>query len=751
MLRPFRLISQLEGLRDTVELLLQAMPRVLDVLLVSFLLLDVSAILAVQVFGGKFGRCVSPSSLITRPPLGSGAYGTASHSAALPFATRAACEAAGYAWANPPFGNFDNVGHAMLLLFEMASLEGWTDVLFAGIDAVGVSEAPVRDHAPSQALFSIVWILVGSLCLLNLIVGVLMSTFHDIKRREEEGSELGLVMTEKQRAWVDVVSQLLAVVKPRARAPCPTHPWRAACHRLATWARFESVMLVVIVFNTCLMALDGFGLSKAMEDLLGALTLGCTVLFILEAVIKLLGLGPKLYFSSAWNLLDFGIVLLAIAELLLTWVATTGAEANPSVIRALRMVRLLRVLRTLRVVRMARGLRMLLMMLLYALPTLGNICGLYLIVNCVYALLAMQLFGNVSLDLSVAAGERPGTRAHFCTFGDAFLTLFECATGESWTALMHDQARSTWLAIPFFISYVILSTFIIFKMCIVLIIENFNLALKRDRHGLQPESADVFQDVWSQFDPEATGRMHVEYLIDFLRLLPPPLGLEPSEYPAGYVSAADVTRYAYMMDVRPRVRPRAGPTEDRRGGTWQPYVAFAEVLAVLAKDSYKDAGEADLERSLGGTLHRTRRTSGSAGRARRAVAWQEVLPAPSSKLGSELLDRLVAADVLSAEHAEQLRLAHQRHAADPASFPHARVTIDSEEEHLRHSLACAAIARSARRWQERRVAAGVALRAKARLRCRFEDGMLEQVTQARQAQWRAYEQTQAPKGGTVLV
>jgi hypothetical protein len=242
-------------------------------------------------------------------------------------------------------------------------------------------------------------------------------------------------------------------------------------------------------------------------------------------------------------------VLLAIAELLLTWVATTGAEANPSVIRALRMVRLLRVLRTLRVVRMARGLRMLLMMLLYALPTLGNICGLYLIVNCVYALLAMQLFGNVSLDLSVAAGERPGTRAHFCTFGDAFLTLFECATGESWTALMHDQARSTWLAIPFFISYVILSTFIIFKMCIVLIIENFNLALKRDRHGLQPESADVFQDVWSQFDPEATGRMHVEYLIDFLRLLPPPLGLEPSEYPAGYVSAADVTRYAYMMST----------------------------------------------------------------------------------------------------------------------------------------------------------------------------------------------------------
>ena len=62
------------------------------------------------------------------------------------------------------------------------------------------------------------------------------------------------------------------------------------------------------------------------------------------------------------------------------------------------------------------------------------------------------------------------------------------------------------------------------------------------------------------------------------------------------------------------------------------------------------------------------------------MAWQEVLPAPSSKLGSELLDRLVAADVLSAEHAEQLRLAHQGYAADPASISHARITVELEEK-----------------------------------------------------------------------
>ena len=40
-------------------------------------------------------------------------------------------------WTNPSFGNFDNLGTAMLLLFEVAALEGWPDVMFAvmGADA----------------------------------------------------------------------------------------------------------------------------------------------------------------------------------------------------------------------------------------------------------------------------------------------------------------------------------------------------------------------------------------------------------------------------------------------------------------------------------------------------------------------------------------------------------------------------------------------------------------------------------------
>ena len=107
-----------------------------------------------------------------------------------------------------------------------------------------------------------------------------------------------------------------------------------------------------------------------------------------------------------------------------------------------------------------------------SLPTLGNILGLFFVLTCMFALLAMQLFG------AVAHGHHINEHANFCTFPTAALTLFRCATGEDWNGIMHDAMVSeasgrcsdaagdcgSWLAIPFFVSYVVLASYIIIKM-----------------------------------------------------------------------------------------------------------------------------------------------------------------------------------------------------------------------------------------------------------------------------------------------
>ena len=96
-------------------------------------------------------------------------------------------------------------------------------------------------------------------------------------------------------------------------------------------------------------------------------------------------------------------------------------------------------------------------------------------------MLGMQLFGNL------VHGKFINANAHFCSFPRAMLTMFRSATGEDWNGLMHDAMASpetsdctyeagdcgSWVAVPFFVSYVLLTTFIVLKMLIALILENY--------------------------------------------------------------------------------------------------------------------------------------------------------------------------------------------------------------------------------------------------------------------------------------
>ena len=114
--------------------------------------------------------------------------------------------------------------------------------------------------------------------------------------------------------------------------------------------------MCIILFNTVLMALDGYGISAGASALLGQLNLVCTVLFTVEAAIKILAFGFKEYLQVGWNVFDFTIVTLSLLDELLESVAE-ALGINPTLLRALRTLRVSRILRT---VKSAKGIRQLL-------------------------------------------------------------------------------------------------------------------------------------------------------------------------------------------------------------------------------------------------------------------------------------------------------------------------------------------------------------------------------------------------------
>ena len=87
------------------------------------------------------------------------------------------CESLGGNWQNRPW-SFDDIFSAMKALFQMATTSGWSDIMFASINTTQIDYVPIKNNNLYWILFFIVFIIVGSFFLLNLFVGVVISTFN---------------------------------------------------------------------------------------------------------------------------------------------------------------------------------------------------------------------------------------------------------------------------------------------------------------------------------------------------------------------------------------------------------------------------------------------------------------------------------------------------------------------------------------------------------------------------------------------
>lgn len=107
-LRPLRALQRFQGMRVVVNALIQAIPSIFNVLLVCLIFWLIFSIMAVQMFGGKFWRCVDinndPKELVDIRIA----------------ANKFECLGKNLTWINPQI-NFDNVLNAYLALFQIVS------------------------------------------------------------------------------------------------------------------------------------------------------------------------------------------------------------------------------------------------------------------------------------------------------------------------------------------------------------------------------------------------------------------------------------------------------------------------------------------------------------------------------------------------------------------------------------------------------------------------------------------------------
>lgn len=145
-------------------------------------------------------------------------------------------------------------------------------------------------------------------------------------------------------------------------------PLRLFVHSVVTSKYFDLAIAAVIGLNVVTMALEYYRMPDALEYALKIFNYFFTAVFILEAIMKLVALGLKIYLKDKWNQLDVGIVILSIVGIILEEFKASKTNIipiNPTIIRVMRVLRIARVLKLLK---MAKGIRALLDTVMQALP-----------------------------------------------------------------------------------------------------------------------------------------------------------------------------------------------------------------------------------------------------------------------------------------------------------------------------------------------------------------------------------------------
>jgi voltage-gated sodium channel len=206
--------------------------------------------------------------------------------------------------------------------------------------------------------------------------------------------------------------------------------------------RFERLIIGAIVLNAITLGLEtSSGVMAKHGGLLHRIDEALLAIFTIELAMRLYVYRSD-FWRDPWSIFDFTIVAITLLP----------ATGNLSILRSLRILRALRLITAIPSIRRVVG------SLLAAIPSMGSIIVLLLIINYVYSVMATKLF----------AADDP---ENFGTLGASFFTFFQIMTLEGWAEIVRKLMEKHPWAWAFFLPYIILATFMVLNLFIGIVVD----------------------------------------------------------------------------------------------------------------------------------------------------------------------------------------------------------------------------------------------------------------------------------------
>uniref|UniRef100_A0A8C7SV61 Sodium leak channel NALCN n=1 Tax=Oncorhynchus mykiss TaxID=8022 RepID=A0A8C7SV61_ONCMY len=507
-LRPLRIFKLVPQMRKVVREVIKGFK---EIFLVSILLLTLMLVFAsfgVQLFAGKLAKCNDPHVFLREDCHGIFRINV-SVSKNLNLKLRPGEKKPGFwvprVWANPRNFNFDNVGNAMLALFEVLSLKGWVEVRDVIIHRVG----------PIHGIYIHVFVFLGCMIGLTLFVGVVIANFN-----ENKGTAL---LTVDQRRWEDLKSRL-KIAQPLHLPPRPENAgFRAKMYDITQHPFFKRGIAVLVLAQSVLLSVK-WDVDDPVTMPLATMSVVFTIIFVLEVTMKFIAMSPAGYWQSRRNRYDLLVTILGVI-----WIVLHFALLNAY---TYMMGTCVIVFRFFTICGKHVTLKMLLLTVVVSMyKSFFIIVGMFLLLLC-YAFAGVVLFGTVKY------GENINRHANFSTAGKAITVLFRIVTGEDWNKIMHDcmvqppfctpDKHRYWEtdcgnyagALIYFCSFYVIIAYIMLNLLVAIIVENFSLFYSTEEDQLLSyNDLRHFQIIWNNVDDKREGVIPTSRVKFLLRLL----------------------------------------------------------------------------------------------------------------------------------------------------------------------------------------------------------------------------------------
>ena len=519
-LRPLRFINKSPGLKRVVDSLVGSIKGLAHVVVITAVTFIIFAIVGMQLFMGRFHSCSSESwGDISQGRSCPHIIKKQSDPCPLPFIIdKSTCLENGYRWEVFP-SNFDSLGNAIVALFEIATLEGWIQLMHLGTDSTSLTTAPSLDHRKVTAIYFIVVIVVVAFFLVNLFVGVLLAQYEDTEPETSDSDSLSDHQIEWRLVMKILIQNASDIFTDSDLEQLEKHSFRWRVRSLISNPKSDHIISAVILLNVLVMTLEHEDQPPEWSMALDVASYIFIFFFMSEAYFKIYGLSIRVYFSDRWNRFDFSVMLLsvigAVMSIVVSWTPVL------SVFRVFRLARLLRV------ARMTRGVRLLLRTLFLSVPSLVNIAALQILLFSLYAILGVKIFGKLS------HGRYINQHVGFQNFTTAVMTLFRICTGEAWEGIMHEAAAESGpycdvhldscgnrlVAYLYFITFTVIAMFTLLNLIVAVILKEFVNVSEEESGIITSDHVSQFIQCWDACDTGHTGFIAIGRFYRLLSLI----------------------------------------------------------------------------------------------------------------------------------------------------------------------------------------------------------------------------------------